>query len=89
MVEAGRKICGRSCLEFESSVASSASLFFQTRGDPTYSRRRQLQFETHIGRNELYAEIVEPDFSGRLMFRPAQEVGTFEVRAFEVRFAAD
>lgn len=76
-------------LVFESSVASSAGLFFQTRADPSYSRRRQLQFETHIGTNECIGEIVDPDFSGRLMFRPAQEVGTFEVRLLEVRLVPD
>jgi hypothetical protein len=72
-------------LEFESSVASSTHLFFQTRTDPTYTRRRQMQNETHIGLNDLYIEIVEPEFAGRVMFRPAHEVGTFLIRALEVR----
>ncbi|HUR29384.1 MAG TPA: hypothetical protein VM509_14440 [Planctomycetota bacterium] len=76
-------------IEFESSVASTTSLFFQTRVDTTFSRRRQLLNDTHIGLNDLYIEIVDPDFAGRLMFRPAQEVGTFLIKTLEVRLVPD
>ncbi len=76
-------------LEFDSSVASESSFFFQTKSDQSYSRKRQMQYETHIGRNELFVEILEPELVGRLMFRPAQEPGTFLISALEVRYVAD
>ncbi|MEO6709228.1 MAG: hypothetical protein ABI054_13280, partial [Planctomycetota bacterium] len=76
-------------LEFESSVASSASILFQTRTDATYTRRRQLQYEIHIGLNELYVEIIDPEFAGRILLRPAREVGTFLISALEARLVAN
>ena len=76
-------------LEFESSVASSSSILYQTKSNPTYTRRQQLHYQTHIGLNELEVEIIDPEFTGRLLFRPAQEIGTFLISALEVRLLAN
>ena len=76
-------------LEFESPIAAGASFLFRTKSDPNYSRKRQLLFDVHQGTNVLNVELIDPELSGPLLFRPASEPGTFLVSALEVRLVSD
>jgi hypothetical protein len=75
-------------LEFESPISGSAVIFFQTRAQPSFSRSRQYQHEIHAGVNELYVELIDPDFNGKLLFKPSGEAGTFLIRALEARLVS-
>lgn len=75
-------------LELESPIASTASVFFQTHAAPTFNRARQYQYEIHQGLNELFIEVVDPDFNGKLLLRPSRESGTFLISALEARLVA-
>lgn len=76
-------------LEFESPIAAGASVLFQTRTEPNYHRRRQLHFDVHQGSNVLHVELIDPGLTGKLLFRPANEAGTFLLRALEVRLVGN
>jgi len=75
-------------LELESPIASTSNVFFQTRAEPSFSRSRQYQYEIHQGLNEIFVEVVDPDFNGKLLLKPSREAGTFLIRSLEARLVA-
>ena len=74
-------------LELESPIASTTNVFYQTRAEPSFSRSRQYQYEIHQGLNEIFVEVVDPDFNGKLLLKPSREAGTFLIKSLEARLA--
>jgi len=63
------------------------ALFFQLRGDGTYSRQRKKVLSLPAGRSTVRTCIYVPGVGGHLLIRPDQVKGIFTLHSIEARAA--
>jgi hypothetical protein len=72
-------------LDVTSPAQTELQIFYQTHEAPSYKPTRQYKLALAAGRNELYLEVLDPDFTGRLLVRPGLVAGRYLLHALEVR----
>lgn len=64
------------------------TVFFQTRAEPSFSRRRAVTQPLEAGRNDLHFRVRVPDVTGPIKVRIGGESGRYVVHAVEARCAS-
>ncbi|MCK6448854.1 MAG: hypothetical protein L6Q99_20865 [Planctomycetes bacterium] len=76
-------------IQVDAPFDTKLDVFYKTREEPAWSRKRAYQLELHRGPNEVFVELLAPGLLGDLRIRPGRSAGRFVFHAIELRSAQD